>query len=156
MILTSPGGYSVFSPRKIHSGATVNSQFRPIPASIARDGCSCRRVMRPRQWGSTMTPKLVPALAAALFLAACSSGSHTATPQPPDSNLASGTPNGQVVPGSVEDSESGNIGNTVYFETDSSALTAASQAQLQKEAAWLQQYRQHTATIEGHADERGT
>jgi len=103
-----------------------------------------------------MTPKLVPALAAALFLAACSSGSHTATPQPPDSNLASGTPNGQVVPGSVEDSESGNIGNTVYFETDSSALTAASQAQLQKEAAWLQQYRQHTATIEGHADERGT
>src|SRR5581483_3654524 len=72
------------------------------------------------------------------------------------SNLASGTPNGQVVPGSVEDSESGNIGNTVYFETDSSALTAASQAQLQKEAAWLQQYRQHTATIEGHADERGT
>ena len=49
-----------------------------------------------------------------------------------------------------------NVGDRVFFETDSSALTPQSRATLDKQAQWLNQYTRYTFTIEGHADERGT
>jgi peptidoglycan-associated lipoprotein len=49
-----------------------------------------------------------------------------------------------------------NVGDRVFFESDSSELTAQSIATLDKQAQWLQAYGQYTFTIEGHADERGT
>jgi len=48
------------------------------------------------------------------------------------------------------------VGDRVFFETDSSALTATAQATLDKQAAWLNQYTNYRILIEGHADERGT
>jgi peptidoglycan-associated lipoprotein len=48
------------------------------------------------------------------------------------------------------------VGDRVFFETDSSALTATAQATLDKQAAWLNQYSNYRILIEGHADERGT
>lgn len=48
------------------------------------------------------------------------------------------------------------IGNTVYFETNSSVLTASAEAVLQRQAQWLARNPTKTLTIEGHADERGT
>ena len=48
------------------------------------------------------------------------------------------------------------VGDRVFFETDSSALTATAQATLDKQARWLQQYGRYSFTVEGHADERGT
>src|SRR5690606_28904622 len=48
------------------------------------------------------------------------------------------------------------VGDRVFFETDSSLLTADAQATLDKQAQWLQQYPQYRIVIEGHADERGT
>ena len=48
------------------------------------------------------------------------------------------------------------IGHTLHFDTDSYSLNTEAQGILQKQAAWLQKYPQHTVTIEGHADERGT
>jgi peptidoglycan-associated lipoprotein len=48
------------------------------------------------------------------------------------------------------------VGDRVFFETDSSSLTATAQATLDKQAAWLNQYRNYRILIEGHADERGT
>lgn len=48
------------------------------------------------------------------------------------------------------------VGDRVFFETDSSVLTADGQATLDKQAQWLQQYPQYRIVIEGHADERGT
>ncbi len=48
------------------------------------------------------------------------------------------------------------IGDRVFFETDSSSLTAEAQATLMKQAAWLNQYGNYRVLIEGHADERGT
>ncbi len=48
------------------------------------------------------------------------------------------------------------VGDRVFFETDSSVLTADAQATLDKQAQWLQQYPQYRIVIEGHADERGT
>ena len=99
-----------------------------------------------------MSIRMLPALCAGLMLAACaesgSLGHSTTAPQ-----LSSGA----VTLGPMTDPPNANIGNTVYFETDSAVLTAAAQAQLQKETAWLQQWdRGRNITIEGHADERGT
>ena len=48
------------------------------------------------------------------------------------------------------------VGDRVFFETDSSNLTAVAQQTLDKQAAWLNQYRNYRILIEGHADERGT
>ena len=48
------------------------------------------------------------------------------------------------------------VGDRVFFETNSSVLTSDAQATLDKQAQWLQQYRQYRIVIEGHADERGT
>ena len=62
---------------------------------------------------------------------------------------------GSAAPGSVQDFAQ-NVGDRVFFETDSSELTAAGVATLDKQAAWLNQYGRHSFAIEGHADERGT
>jgi peptidoglycan-associated lipoprotein len=48
------------------------------------------------------------------------------------------------------------VGDRVFFETDSSVLTAEGQATLDKQAVWLNRYTQYRVLIEGHADERGT
>jgi peptidoglycan-associated lipoprotein len=58
-------------------------------------------------------------------------------------------------PGSLQEFTS-SVGDRVFFETDSTELTSAGQATLDKQAAWLNQYPRYTFTIEGHADERGT
>ena len=49
-----------------------------------------------------------------------------------------------------------NVGDRVFFETDSTELTPQARATLDKQAQWLQHYNRYAFTIEGHADERGT
>jgi peptidoglycan-associated lipoprotein len=48
------------------------------------------------------------------------------------------------------------VGDRVFFETDSSNLTAVAQQTLDKQAVWLNRYTNYRILIEGHADERGT
>jgi peptidoglycan-associated lipoprotein len=60
-----------------------------------------------------------------------------------------------AVPGSQQDFVV-NVGDRVFFDTDSSDLSAQAQATLDKQAEWLNHYGQYSFTIEGHADERGT
>jgi peptidoglycan-associated lipoprotein len=62
---------------------------------------------------------------------------------------------GSAAPGSQQDFVV-NVGDRVFFESDSTELTPQSIATLEKQAQWLQRYGQYTFTIEGHADERGT
>jgi peptidoglycan-associated lipoprotein len=74
------------------------------------------------------------------------------------SNSANGNgdnKDGPATPGSTKEFSS-RIGDTVYFATDSSELSANSQTTLSGQAHWLNQYSQYSITIEGHADERGT
>jgi len=73
--------------------------------------------------------------------------------QQPNSQLTGGS--SAVTPGTNRDF-SVNVGDIVYFTTDSSDLTPEAVAILQKQAQWLQRYPNYTITIEGHADERGT
>ena len=63
---------------------------------------------------------------------------------------------GAATPGSQQDFVV-NVGDRVFFETDSTELTPQSRATLDKQAQWLTNYSQYSQfTIEGHADERGT
>ncbi len=62
---------------------------------------------------------------------------------------------GPAVPGSAQDF-SVNVGDRVFFETDQSTLTPQARETLNRQSQWLRQYAQHSVTIEGHADERGT
>jgi peptidoglycan-associated lipoprotein len=62
---------------------------------------------------------------------------------------------GAAAPGSQQDFVV-NVGDRVFFETDSSELTPQARATLDKQAQWLNNYNHYAFTIEGHADERGT
>jgi peptidoglycan-associated lipoprotein len=62
---------------------------------------------------------------------------------------------GNAPPGSQQDFVV-NVGDRVFFESDSSELTPQSISTLEKQAQWLQNYGQYSFIIEGHADERGT
>ena len=88
--------------------------------------------------------KLAAVLAVALSMGACA-----------NKNLGVDAMASAAVPGSQQDFVV-NVGDRVFFESDSSELTAQSLATLEKQAQWLQVYSQYTFTIEGHADERGT
>lgn len=79
-----------------------------------------------------------------LFVAACaSSGDNLDGSQ---TRAVPGTPQHFVV----------TVGDRVFFQTDSTSLTNASKATLDKQARWLTQYSSFQILIEGHADERGT
>jgi len=60
-----------------------------------------------------------------------------------------------AAPGSQQDFVV-NVGDRVFFDTDSSELSPQARATLDKQAQWLNQYGRYYFTIEGHADERGT
>ncbi|MBZ9659089.1 peptidoglycan-associated lipoprotein Pal [Mesorhizobium sp. ESP-6-4] len=62
---------------------------------------------------------------------------------------------GAATPGSAQDFTV-NIGDRIFFDTDSSSIRADAQTTLARQAQWLNQYRQYAIVIEGHADERGT
>ena len=49
-----------------------------------------------------------------------------------------------------------NVGDRVFFTTDSASLTPQARTTLDKQAQWLAQYPNYTVRVEGHADERGT
>ena len=83
-------------------------------------------------------------LAAALAISACAQ----------NANDAQG--NAAATPGSQQDFVV-NVGDRVFFETNSTELTPQSRATLDKQAQWLNNYTQYSQfTVEGHADERGT
>jgi peptidoglycan-associated lipoprotein len=60
-----------------------------------------------------------------------------------------------ATPGSQQDFVV-NVGDRVFFDTDSSDLSDQARATLDKQAQWLNTYNRYAFTIEGHADERGT
>jgi peptidoglycan-associated lipoprotein len=60
-----------------------------------------------------------------------------------------------ATPGSQQDFVV-NVGDRVFFDTDSSDLSVQARATLDKQAEWLSHYDRYAFTIEGHADERGT
>ncbi len=102
--------------------------------------------------------KITAALGLALSMAACASNNDLA-----DASAAYGAGGaggmggrgGPATPGSAQDFVV-NIGDRVFFESDSTDLTPTATATLDKQAQWLSRYPRYTFLIEGHADERGT
>ena len=62
---------------------------------------------------------------------------------------------GSATPGSAQDFTV-NVGDRIFFDTDSSAIRSDAQGILSRQAQWLNKYSQYGIVIEGHADERGT
>ena len=104
-------------------------------------------ILNPR----TASVRIAAVLVAALALSACSSNKAA------DGAGAGGQfgAGGAATPGSAQDFVV-NVGDRVFFETDSTELTPQETATLDKQATWLNQYPRYAVTVEGHADERGT
>ena len=102
--------------------------------------------------GTIRALKFAFVIGAAVMLSACASDKAA--------DLGTGLGNGSGVggataPGSAQDF-SVNVGDRVFFETDSTDLTPTATATLDKQSQWLAQYPSYAILVEGHADERGT
>lgn len=97
-------------------------------------------------------------LAGCIALSACASKAPKQLP--PDPGASTTTDTGTVsgpVPGSQADFVAFTQGqDTIYFDTDRYNIDSVDAAALQTQAQWLQRYPAKRATLEGHADERGT
>jgi peptidoglycan-associated lipoprotein len=103
------------------------------------------KLARLSRWGS------FAGIAALLALAGCAKDPN-GDPGGPTLAVASVS---SATPGSPQDFVA-NVGDRVFFDTDSSDLTATGKATLDAQAAWLNKYVSLRFTVEGHADERGT
>lgn len=99
--------------------------------------------------------KFAAALVIAVGLAACSKNPLTDPTGAGGGAGGPGGPGGIGAPGSVQEFAN-SVGDRIFFDTDSTELSSTAQATLDKQAAWLNQYRNYRITVEGHADERGT
>ncbi len=62
---------------------------------------------------------------------------------------------GSAAPGTQQDFTV-NVGDRIFFDTDSTSIRADAQQTLARQAQWLNQYPNYQIVVEGHADERGT
>ena len=90
------------------------------------------------------------ALVAMLAVAGCA-GKQTPN-NPSDLGLGGA---GAATPGSSQDFTV-NVGDRIFFDTDSTLIRADAQQTLSRQAQWLNQYGSYAVTVVGHADERGT
>ncbi|MEM1345406.1 MAG: OmpA family protein [Pseudomonadota bacterium] len=104
---------------------------------------------------------LFPALLT-VALAGCTSDPESPVATAPDPNAGVGAGGGSGLgSGGVDDPTSLEyfsvvVGDRVFFATDRFDLDADAQAILRRQAEWFRANPGATATIEGHADERGT
>ena len=98
-------------------------------------------------------------IAGSLALSACASKAPKQLPPDPGPVTVpdTGPQFTGPVPGSQADFAAKMMGDdTIYFDTDRFNIDSTDAAALSRQAQWLQQYPAKRATVEGHADERGT
>ncbi|HEY6817334.1 MAG TPA: peptidoglycan-associated lipoprotein Pal [Croceibacterium sp.] len=104
---------------------------------------------------------LVATFASVMALSACKKEAPAEIPPPPQ-NIVTPTPTPPPppqgpIPGTQAHFAREMAGrDTIYFDTDMFNVDAEDQVALRQQATYLQQYSNIRATIEGHADERGT
>jgi peptidoglycan-associated lipoprotein len=101
-----------------------------------------------------MKIKFLAALAAISMLAACAHTPPAVTGNQTGGGAGTGATSG-IVGGTQEDLVA-NVGDRVFFELNSSTLSDAAQATLDKQAAWLAKYPNVSVQIAGNCDDRGT
>ena len=94
--------------------------------------------------------KFATVIIAALAIAGCAKNQADQT-----GAMGSNMMGSAAAPGSQQDFVV-NVGDRVFFDTDSTDLSQQARATLDKQAQWLGHYERYAFTIEGHADERGT
>ena len=100
-------------------------------------------------------------LSSVLALGACKKEPPAVTPPPPQDTVTqtpapTQTPVGNQ-PGSQSHFSAAMMGaDTIYFDTDQYSIDSEDAAALRRQAEYMLQYTNAQATIEGHADERGT
>lgn len=99
--------------------------------------------------------RIALALVASLAIAGCASKKDALPDNAAGLGLGAGGVGGTAAPGTSQDFTV-NVGDRVFFDTDSSSIRADAQQTLSRQAQWLNQYPQYSIVIEGHADERGT
>ncbi len=97
---------------------------------------------------------ILAALALPALLGACANKTDTAANSGGSGGTSGLTANG-AAPGS-EDDLARNVGDKVFYATDSSTLSSDGRATLDRQAAWLAQYPQVQVQMGGNCDERGT
>ncbi len=109
------------------------------------------------------THQLAISAALVLALAGCARHRNVAADLPSpggyDANAAAnsgGAVTNTPVPGSQADFVASVSSDTIYFDTDSSAIDDADRATLTSQVQWLNRYPNVRVTVEGHCDERGT
>jgi peptidoglycan-associated lipoprotein len=120
------------------------SEHREINSTIAK-----------RAWAGAIL------LAGSAALAACAPKAPPQLPPAPAPTTVSEAPPPPMqqgpAPGSQADFEASLMGrDVVYFDTDMFNIDSEDQAALASQAQWLMKYPAKKATLEGHADERGT
>ena len=103
-----------------------------------------------RVFSSRVAGKVASLIAVSAMLAVTGCASKKKLP-----NSASDLGLNSAAPGSQQDFTV-NVGDRIFFETDSSSLTSVARTTLDKQATWLARYVKYPITVEGHADERGT
>ena len=103
-----------------------------------------------RRIAKLATNPVTIALMASLALAGC------ASKKTPNSAADLGLGGaGAATPGSAQDFTV-NVGDRIFFDTDSTSIRADAQGILSRQAQWLNKYSNYAIVVEGHADERGT
>jgi len=98
-----------------------------------------------------MNAKLIAAFAALALLSACAKTADTSANN--GSGASTGT-NG-AAPGSQEDLVA-NVGDRVFYEYNTSALSGDARGTLDRQTAWLGRYPSDSVQVAGNCDERGT
>lgn len=96
--------------------------------------------------GNVRGAKLAIVVFAALAMAGCAKHPTNMPGAAWGSAGAPGSPQDFVV----------DVGDRVFFDTNSSVLSERARETLDKQALWLSHYSHYDFTIEGHTDERGT
>ena len=123
-----------------------------------------------------MVQRLIAIFSAAFLLAACETASTISSDSASDSASSSAAGSSSASASSSDSSTSASsssssssaanalspaeklakVGNTVFFDFDSAALSYDAQVTLSRQAAFLQLNPEAVVVIEGHCDERGT
>ena len=120
-----------------------------------------------------MVQRLIAIFSAAFLLAACETASTTSSDSASDSASSSAAGSSSASASTSDSSTSASssssaanalspaeklakVGNTVFFDFDSAALSYDAQVTLSRQAAFLQLNPEAVVVIEGHCDERGT
>lgn len=109
-----------------------------------------------------MKPYLLPLTLSAAMLAACAQQPPAQQVQDPYANLGNGALyQGDLASGSLTGEAtaqyfSSQVGDTILFATNQTALNSEARAILNRQAEWLTKHQEFSAVVQGHAEETGT